>query len=232
MQPPNQLHWQDFDQQIQEYALPRLRAARSSAEVAQTVAEVRTLAVAHATELERDRPRFKADCARGCTSCCHIRVDASPPEVIALMHWLYQRLAPRDLDALIDRVSRVDRQTRGLAEPERAALGIACPLLIDDLCSAYEVRPFDCQGYVSSDVGACRAALDNYDLEKIPNNRLLYRAVETARYALTAAANQLGFKGQTLELTAALYLALTNENVAQRWLSGEDLFADAAITEY
>ena len=46
---------------------------------------------------------------------------------------------------------------------QRVCTKTACPLLVDDECSAYPVRPIACRVYHSLDLSDCEAPLDDED---------------------------------------------------------------------
>jgi hypothetical protein len=82
-------------------------------------------------------------CARGCSHCCHGRVEVTAPEVFLLARFLRRR-PDAERDAHIARtavsVQGMDRQARHQAK-------VPCALLDGDgTCSAYEARPLACRG--------------------------------------------------------------------------------------
>jgi Fe-S-cluster containining protein len=82
-------------------------------------------------------------CTQKCSNCCYHPVYATLLEGCTIYSWLSEHaLWSTELkQALLDTQDRV----KGLAVEVWMLSLIPCPLLKDDLCSAYEVRPFACQ---------------------------------------------------------------------------------------
>ncbi|RJQ68896.1 MAG: YkgJ family cysteine cluster protein [Desulfobacteraceae bacterium] len=112
-------------------------------------------------------------CRKGCALCCTANVTLTTLEAgLILAHWQAQGQPPplADLEAAVRRPRfRPTLTINGLAElcaqgkevpDETADPGNGpCPLLKDDLCSVYAVRPFGCRAMQSqSDCGRSGAA--------------------------------------------------------------------------
>jgi Fe-S-cluster containining protein len=104
-------------------------------------------------------------CASGCAACCRQLVPISAAEAFLLADWV-ERADPSLREAIEGRFERRHEQLQktwiGYALRERLAeeepratelaiayhrLQIACPLLEDDRCLAYEARPAVCREY-------------------------------------------------------------------------------------
>lgn len=76
-------------------------------------------------------------CKKGCSHCCHMTVRLTSTEA--------QRLGE-----VIGRApARLTPEAR--ARPADAFAGVACPFLVDDVCSIYENRPLSCRTHASFD---------------------------------------------------------------------------------
>jgi Fe-S-cluster containining protein len=218
-----------FGAALADFLAARLAHVQNGAEISALVSEVRARAVEHAGELRPSLDEPPMACAAGCDHCCHLRVDTSPLEVMALAWWLDQFLDASEKTRLRDRVELALSESRGLSEEKFAAAHIACPLLANGRCTAYEVRPFDCQGYMSADARVCEQARSNYDIQAIPINGRRYKAFVEARRALNRVSIREGRDAAVLELISALHIVLAGDDVVARWLAGEPVFAGAAI---
>ena len=126
----------------------RIRAARR-AHAALDAATRRTRSLA-----------FAPACGAGCSSCCHVHVDATEPEILAVAAHLHDRVPEDALEAFLDRLAQHVTQVEALSDDERWAARIPCALLAPDgRCTVYPVRPMRCRAFHSSDAGACRDAL-------------------------------------------------------------------------
>lgn len=182
-------------------------------------------------------------CRQGCAHCCHQRVGVTVPEALAIVATLVATRSAAELRRLHQRVDSAYRATRGLTRDERHSPAHACPLLEDELCSIYEVRPLSCRGVHSLDEQACKSKLHDreqraaYERGDLPGHSFVepVRAVHAISAGLQLGLHEgFGLDMRPLDLTAALHLLLNEAlrceaaaELAQRWLDGLPAFADA-----
>jgi len=161
-----------------------------------------------------------AQCKVGCAFCCHVDVVATPLEAIRIATAMRRGQIP-------DRRMAID------AAAWPASAGIArkapCPLLADNMCSVYAIRPFACRSLFSLDVRMCEqgfvAGAAPGATVRVPTlawPRLLSMGYLTG---LAAAMRDLGLVARLVELRAALALLLADGSATVRWLNGDDVFA-------
>lgn len=162
----------------------------------------------------------RAQCKIGCAYCCHVDVVATPLEAIRIATAMRRGQVP-------------DRRAAIEAAAQPAPIGVArktpCPLLADNICSAYTIRPFACRSLFSLDArlceqgfvaGAAPGAAVRVPILAWP--RLLSMGYLTG---LAAAMRDLGLVARLVELRAALGVLLADESATARWLNGDDVFA-------
>jgi Fe-S-cluster containining protein len=174
-------------------------------------------------------PRAPAACREGCAWCCYTPVGTSAPEVLRIVAHLRAALSAEEWERLRERVrsGADERQRLGIDRVRRAAL--PCPLLVDDRCSAYSVRPLTCRGYSSSDAASCERALDPSSGVRVPIYWPQQRLAAFVLDGLRTGLEENGLDGELLELTAALRIALEAPDVEARWLSVERVFGPARL---
>lgn len=169
------------------------------------------------------------DCAKGCASCCALRVTALAPEVFVLADYL-RATAPalqRHGIDLIAAVREADAATRGLDETARVAARRRCAFVVQGVCLIHRARPLSCRGHASHDRRACADAAAGR-VDQVPYSgphrvvRLLLQA------ALQAALRDDGKAWGAYELHHALVLALDRPDAQAAWAQGEDPLAEAA----
>jgi hypothetical protein len=168
-------------------------------------------------------------CKSGCSYCCHMRVVATVPEVIALADFIAVNLSAPAIEALRHRVAETDMKTHGLSDEQWGAGRFACPLLVEGKCSVYAARPLDCRGYNSTSLAACRAASLDYGEWDVPMDNAIMTAFKSAQAGLLQALAGTGRRPHLVELTAALRIVLEDATAIDRWLAGENPFADAEL---
>ena len=167
--------------------------------ISNVVASVAELAEALTEEQKQsDPPEFPVACRAGCSHCCYMRVQVTAPEVIFLIQFIRETFTEVKLQQLISRLQETDGTTHGMSEEERGESGIPCPLLVDNHCSAYEVRPLECRGYVSMSVDACREALDDYSAWDVPLYFPQYSIFKHIQAGLMSALADYGYAFEVL----------------------------------
>ena len=167
-------------------------------------------------------PAEPVACAKGCSFCCHLLFFTDVPSVFLAADELKQNLEPRSLEELKVRLTKFEDADHGLHTVPRPP----CPLLVDDLCQAYDVRPLVCRAQNSLEVSQCE--------EKYEGKRQLVTAhdipitVWTAIFnGLAAGLGEIGFDEGAVEFSSALKIAIEVPEALERWLAGEPIFVPA-----
>jgi Fe-S-cluster containining protein len=178
--------------------------------------------------VQADPPPSSA-CKEGCDWCCHLTVGTSVPEVVRLMEYLRQNLSPQEFGALRDRVRRLDEQRRERRAAGRDEAGLPCALLVDHRCAAYPVRPLMCGGFNSSDAAECERFVRSSGQTPLPLYAPQLRLAAFVLDGMMVALTESGLRGERVELTAALRIALEVPDAVERFLAGEPVFAAARL---
>jgi Fe-S-cluster containining protein len=168
-------------------------------------------------------------CTEGCDWCCYLRVGTAAPEVLRIAAYLHQTQSPEELQATRQRIDHTLDQRSQTQAARRTNARIPCPLLVNHRCIVYPVRPLTCRGANSRDARACEQFLDRPKATVLPNYSPQHRLTTFVLDGLRAGATEAGLKGDLLELTAALRIALETPNAAERWLAGEAIFTAARL---
>lgn len=158
-------------------------------------------------------------CAKGCSHCCNIWVDATAPEIFYAVDSIRDRKAAA---LLVDAACAV---TVGQDFNQRGDAVTPCPLLLDNLCSIYPARPINCRTAVSVDVGICERSYLHISGEHIPTPMVWMALRSGYVIALRGAVENAGLISKAYEWNEALRFALANPDAEERWFAGEDPFA-------
>ena len=222
-------------------ALDALRAGRTPAAVASAAAVAGELADRAWTETRpaveaRKQPGFA--CAAGCAWCCYQQVATAPAEAVAIAAYVLRTFSAEALAALKARLADLDGASHGLGVAGRARLKRPCAFLDQGRCTIYAVRPLRCRGVYSRDAEHCRWAMENPgqvfdspDRHATPGPYPVEPAkiMDAALTGLARALRDQGLAWETLELTAALRVALDTPDAADRYLAGAPAFAGAEL---
>jgi hypothetical protein len=169
----------------------------------------------------------KPACARGCSHCCHGRVEATAPEVFLLVRHLRAHPDP-DRDARIESTARA---VAGMDGRARRMAQVPCALLGDqNECTAYPARPLACRRAHSTDASLCAAVHADPTLDaRIPTAQSLQWNASSLVLGWLEGCAHSGRAPHHYELHAALQLALADPDSEARFLAGEDSL-HAALT--
>jgi hypothetical protein len=167
-------------------------------------------------------------CTRGCSYCCHLRLEVQPHEAFAIAAWLRRHFTPAQIEGVVERLRDNVARTEAIGTEGRKRTNIACALLgPDGTCSAYEARPAQCRRYHSLRVESCaefHANPANETLESPLHPALAHNAaviITQAQHAVRAA----GLDAENVDFNLALLAALENPKAWRRWKDGKKPFA-------
>lgn len=166
-------------------------------------------------------------CKAGCTYCCHLLFFTDVPTVFRVADWLRRNRPAEVVDSLQGRLTAFIDDGYGLKAVPRPP----CPLLVDDHCMAYDVRPLVCRAQNSLQVSQCE--------EKFHGKRDMVVAYDMPLRIWAALAEGLstglaeaGLAGsESVEFVTALKIVLETPDAMNRWIAGEPLFAPAQWTD-
>ena len=121
------------------------------------------------------------------------------------------------------------RPSPNLKACERKKAKIPCPLLKDNICSVYEVRPLACRGWNSTNVKDCESAYNSSEEGQIHVFGPQLMASNSVSIGINQGLQNGGYKPENLELTSALKIALSKYNVDEKYFSGKHIFRDARL---
>lgn len=137
----------DLDRELKRWALDGARKALKVKKLHQLADKVAEHAL-----LETAKP----ECEKGCSKCCHYRVDITQTEAEILAEFTGRQM------------QIPERPSEMFEKPT------PCPFLVDDACSVYPARPLQCRSYFTlvppegSNLASCRAVtLEDYRTAKL-----------------------------------------------------------------
>jgi hypothetical protein len=165
-------------------------------------------------------------CREGCTFCCYLRVLVTIPEVLSIAAHLRATRNPAKLAGIRERIAT--HRGRVAADPRNSRA--PCPLLEEDRCSVYDLRPMSCRGWNSLDVRGCEAHhIDPRRGVRVPVYGPQYEIHLLVQEGLSAGLAAAGLESERIELVAGLEIALEDERAGERWLAGESVFTRAVL---
>lgn len=157
-------------------------------------------------------------CQPGCSYCCKFRIQASPPEVLVIAEHLKGQLQETEREAFLSEMRRLAREAARMDVFGWGIRGCACPLLLlTGRCSIYDLRPFICRAWHSTNVEACQQGdcLSDAYAYAIP-----LRVLDGLERGLARA----GLQGEPVELITALDEVMRDSKAMENWLAGSRVF--------
>ena len=165
----------------------------------------------------------------GCPFCCFNQVELTPPEALLVGHYVEQHFSPREKQWLLERVAGTLALKAGKGKREVALMRheLPCPLLREERCSVYPVRPLLCRAMHSLDAEQCRLEL----LSPVPHFEFYshrYEVILSVSAGLAAGSQAMGCQSGALDLARAIQDFFTHSRPVEGWLQGEQVFEVAA----
>jgi Fe-S-cluster containining protein len=168
-------------------------------------------------------------CRKGCAYCCYGTVMVTAPEAFRLAHEVAKAKPGRPEPERAAFLARAEA-TANLTAAERFGRKLACPLLADDLCSAYAARPLSCRRVTSFAVEPCLEEYEGQAGDILMPKKPLTHAGNT-QIPLLAALKTTGRPVRLYELAAAVRSVLETRDAEAGWLAGEDIFSSVTACE-
>jgi Fe-S-cluster containining protein len=219
----------DLVRQVRNKVVEAVSAARSLEMALEITRQALQWADQFITAFESANPLPRpVACVPGCSYCCHNQVEVTPAEVFLLAGMVSQYFSPQKQELLKEKTLRTAALKVGKSKAELAAARQAqpCPLLAEDKCVAYPWRPFMCRAMHSLDQEHCRTSFTAGDLSEDAYYLHRYVFPMSVSAGLEAGFKEVGCQTPVLELTQALGEALLSPWLAERWLAGENVFAE------
>ena len=163
-----------------------------------------------AIAIVRDEYRPALACREGCAfCCCKPGVLVTVPEFLRIVAHVRTTFPKDALIQLAEKAGRYVAQLDGRAFNEPTHASVPCPLLVDDRCSVYGIRPLVCRGYNSTDVDACRRAHADPSV-LVPIFAIVKDVADGAAVGTCHALAEAGVRGRAVvDLGTALHVALS-----------------------
>lgn len=156
-------------------------------------------------------------CARRCAWCCHqLIVMTHHADGQVILDAAEERLSAEQFRTFASTVRRQAEQIGALPYEEAETKQWTCPLLVDDQCIVYDVRPVACRSVFSPDADCCKAMLEaeRYD-DLTPEHRELATEIGERAFALQIAVNDRRPIDTPIEMRELLVRLLDEKSAAQ-----------------
>jgi len=168
-------------------------------------------------------------CKKGCAHCCYLRVVAYTFEVVSIYFLLVNKLREQALQSFKDRLSEQRELIRPMSRNQHFTTNVRCPMLINDVCITWPVRPIACSGYHSMSELACRDSYENPEVMGIEGGGIpmvvkIQEIQSVLRDLAEAVLDRERDDKNQYELITALHALFENPKLLKRWRDGKKTF--------
>jgi Fe-S-cluster containining protein len=165
-------------------------------------------------------------CERGCSYCCHLRVEIRPHDAFVLAHHVQNNFGAGQRARAIARIEENLERIAQLTAEQHVGANIPCAFLVEGVCSVYEARPATCRKYYSVSVENCRNSFN--DTSAPLTGDIEHEQVRLAGNAVALGyakgLEDAGYDATLHELHHAVHSALTNPKAERRYRDGKRPF--------
>lgn len=179
-----------------------------------------------AIAIVREEYRPVLQCREGCAYCCRKPgVLVTIPDLLRILSTVRARFDVSAMSALTVRAKQYTSAIEGRDFNAPTDQSVPCPLLIDERCSVYDVRPLVCRGYNSTSADACRAA--HHDMRHVvPIFSIMKDVTDGAAIGVTQSLREVGVNDAMVDLGSALHAVLdADERFAEGIVAGSSDYA-------
>lgn len=162
-------------------------------------------------------------CAKGCFHCCTKLVMVTLPDIFRLADTV------RGNSGKVGEVLAAAGLARAITQGQTPRESLPCPVLTDQACSAYAVRPIPCRFLLSQSLDACVRIFGEDSKEAFPYTDGTVMVRQRMDQIVQAALILSGLPPYHYELIQSLAAALKTDDAETRWLAGEPIFAGIAV---
>ena len=185
------------------------------------------LAVDTMMSRQPDVPGKPIACKAGCDYCCHYRVYAYAPEVLAIAAHV-QQWPDLKRDALVTRLQAYVQATASMTSEQHERANLPCAFLEQHRCSVYEVRPVACRKHHSLSAETCRQVCEHPEIGgDLERNALRMQASDGVVVPWVLALRREGLDFARYELGAAALKSIENQAAGRRFRDGKSAFPNA-----
>ena len=172
------------------------------------------------------RGKVEFSCERGCSYCCHLRVQIRPHEAFVLVQHVEAEFGAGQRARAIARIEENLKRIAMLTPEQHIRAGIPCALLEEGVCTVYESRPAACRKYYSVSVETCRNAFNDTSapLTGEIEDEQVRLAGNAVALGYAKGLEDAGYDATLYELHYALHRALSNPKAEKRYRHGKRPF--------
>lgn len=173
-----------------------------------------------------DESPIKPACKAGCAFCCYYKVEVRAHEMLLIKDFMSKTFSVETITAVLAEAETNAAIIRTLTPEQHLTSNLKCPMLQDNQCSIYPVRPFRCRNFHSTDAAACEQSHGDPGNMEIATGMIEDVAMfaDAHTQGFEAAADQTGRDARVYDFTTALLEVFKEPNAPKRYRTGKKTF--------
>jgi len=173
-------------------------------------------------------PNRMIKCRPGCSLCCRLEVAARPFEVIAIAAFIRSNISGEKFQQVRSRIKSTAKRYSSVDEKHGKYPFVPCPLLENDYCMAYPIRPSTCIVHTSFDYSDCNLIHAKLPVKSNPFFQSTVWSYADMRELLFR--NETETSPDWLVFVTALNAIVDDpERHVEKWIAGEDIFLSTRV---
>ncbi|MBT3026929.1 MAG: YkgJ family cysteine cluster protein [Candidatus Thiodiazotropha sp. (ex Ctena orbiculata)] len=175
----------------------------------------------------------KLACRVGCSYCCYYKVEIRPVEVFQIVSYINQNYTKKQIIDILDKAKNNVDKAASLTYQEHLETNQKCPLLVNDCCTVYPVRPLNCRNYHATNVELCRQSYNEPNNTKIQESFIdeLHVRTNGATHGFKTEVETAGYDSAVYDLNSALHEAFNNKSLIRRYNKHKKAFIKTKIID-
>lgn len=175
----------------------------------------------------------KPACQAGCAFCCYYKVEVRAHEMLNIKDYLRKHFSAEKIQQVQRDAEQNATIIRSITPEQHLTTNMKCPLLQDNQCSAYPVRPYRCRNFHATDAQACEQSFADPANMAIATGMIesVALAADAHSQGFEAAIEHKGLDTRVYDFNTALLEVLTDESCLKRYLRGKKTFQRALEVE-
>lgn len=171
----------------------------------------------------------KPACKAGCAFCCYYKVEVRAHEMLAIKAYVTKHFSAEKIAQLLTEAQHNAALIRTITPAQHLTSNMKCPLLQDNQCSAYSVRPYRCRNFHATDAHACEESFADPANMDIATGMIetVALAADAHSQGFEAAITNKGLDARIYDFNTALVEVLSDMNCEKRYLRGKKTFQTA-----
>ena len=168
-------------------------------------------------------------CESGCSYCCYYKVEGSAAEIFRIAEYMKSNFKKEQIETILESARNNVSAFSGLTYEQKIQTNQKCPLLRDDVCAVYDVRPAKCRNHHSTDASLCKKTFDDPMGPDNLNGYIedLKMSIEGASIGFEKAVSDKGYDQRAYDLNSALVEAFENPKSIKRYNKKKKAFLSA-----